>query len=129
MQPYFIEQDLTEETFVASDIDTSSDGANCPLSNASVSITNASVTKIDLTGQFGKSVYAIVGGTVSVGGQLAISADIIRGTLETTSQDTMVMSIYAGEITSGDTTSQSGLLTISGTFSEFTDDIQAVVED
>lgn len=120
---------MTEETFVASEISTSSSGTTHTLSNASVSISNASITKIDLTGQFGKSVYAISGGTISVDGQLIVSADIVRGTLETTSEGSMVMSIYAGEITSGDTTAQSGLLTISGSFSRFSDDICEVTED
>lgn len=134
LQPYFIEQDMTEETFVASDLSSSSSssssvGSIYDIAGASVSVSDAAIVKIDLTEQFAKSVYTLAGGTVSIAGEFSLSADIVRGTLETTAQGSFVLSIYAGTITAGDTSAPSGLITISGELSSYTDDVQTVAED
>ena len=62
-------------------------------------------------------------------GSQAITGDIIRATLETTAENTFVLSIYAGTIRTGETTVQSGLITVTGSLSGFQTDITSVTED
>ena len=75
---------MTEETFVASDLSSSSVGSTYDIAGAPVSVTDAAIVKIDLTEQFSKNVYTLAGGTVFIDGGVSLSADIVRGTLETT---------------------------------------------
>ena len=81
LQEYFIEQDIPEETFVASDIDASISGSTSDLTSGSLSISDSAITQVDLTDQFGKDVYSAAGGTFELSGSQAITGDIIRATL------------------------------------------------
>lgn len=129
LQEYFIEQDISEETFVASDIDTSISGSNSDLTSGSLSISGSAITQVDLTDQFGKDVYSAAGGTFELSGSQTITGDIIRATLETTAENTFVLSVYAGTMHSGETIVQSGLITVTGTLSGFQTDITSVTEN
>ena len=55
--------------------------------------------------------------------------DVIRATLDKGDDNSFVMSIYAGTIKSGDTTAESGLITIAGTMSGYTDNVESVTQD
>lgn len=125
---YFIEQDLTEETFVASDLDTAISGNTYSISNGTVNISGSSVTKIDLTDRVKKTMYTMTGGTLTLHGDKKTSADLIRGTLEVSSDGKFVMGLYVGKITVNDKSVSSGTITLAGTLSNMDTDIAPVTE-
>lgn len=130
LSKYFIEQDLTEETFVASTVESSVGGTSYTMTNADVEVSNSNISRIDLISDFNKRMYVLSGGTFAISGGHNISGDIIRGTLEEHISDSkFVMSLYAGSITVGQTVAQSGMITISGVLDDLTSDIQAVTVD
>lgn len=122
LSPYFIEQDITEDSFVATDIDTGVSGQSYPLTNESVSIVGSQISQIDMS-DFGKTMYTLTGGQFSFYGSLVISGDVIRGTLETKNTGEYVLSIYAGSISAGNSSSSSGCITVSGSLENFMSDI------
>lgn len=126
---FFIEQDLTEDTFVATCIDTSASGSSSALSAAPLTLSGAKISAVDMTEQFGKQMYTITGGKFSLSGANNISGDIIRGTLETAADGNYVLSLYAGTLRYGGKTAPSGMVTMSGTMSGFASDIGEVTED
>lgn len=128
LSQYFIEQDMTEETFVASDIDTTISGTSYVLKNQSVAISGSSVTKLDLTSDFNKTMYSLAGGTFTFSGSAPIRGDIIRGTLEVTDNE-FVLSLYAGSMQVNSTTAPSGMITMDGTLHNFTSNISAHSEN
>lgn len=125
---YFIEQDLTEETFVASDIDASISGNSYTLGNDAIAVTGSSITKIDMTDGFGKTMYVLTGGTITIDGGKSIEADIIRGTIEVANDGSFVMGNYVGKITVNDKSASSGTLTLAGTLTNIASDIKPVTE-
>lgn len=124
---YFIEQDITESTFVATSVDTSVSGASYTLSGEQVSISGSEIVRIDLTSEFSKRMYTLAGGTFSMSGGYSLSCDIIRGTMEEMTGGKFVLSLYAGSIRAGSKTASSGVVTISGTLSGWQDDVHSVV--
>lgn len=124
---YFIEQDITESTFVATSVDTSVSGASYTLSGEKVAISGSDIVRIDLTSEFGKRMYTLAGGIFSMTGKYSLGCDIIRGTMEEMDGGKFVLSLYAGSITAGNTTASSGVVTISGTLSNWSDDIHEIV--
>lgn len=123
---YFIEQDVTEDTFVATSVDTSINGSTYSISNGSISVAGSSISEVDLRADFGKRMYVMAGGTFSLSGTPALSGDIIRGTLEVSSNNSYVLSFYAGTIRTSNKTAPSGMITMSGTLSGLSSDISAV---
>jgi len=126
---FLIEQDITENTFVASTLDVSVSGDSYNLSNETVSISGSSIWMVDLTDTFSKKMYVMSGGTFSLTGGYDISGDIIRGTLETKSNGSFVLSFYAGTIRVNDKTAPSGTITVNGTYSGLSSNISAVTID
>lgn len=126
---YLIEQDLTEDSFVATSVDTSASGASYNLNNSTVKMTGSAISKVDLTSDFGKRMYTLSGGTFSFSGGLTLKGDIIRGTLEEKNDGQYVLSLYAGSITTGTSKATSGMITVSGTLSGLTSNIKAVTMD
>lgn len=126
---YLIEQDITEDTFVATSVDTTLSGTSYTLSNESFLIQGAAIVRIDLSEKFQKRMYTITGGTFALTGSHAVNGDIIRGTLEENNSGEYVLSIYGGSITSGSATATSGMITVSGIMSGLSSDIHAVVVD
>lgn len=124
---YFIEQDITESTFVATSVDTSVSGASYTLSGEQVSISGSEIVRIDLTSEFSKRMYTLAGGTFSMSGGYSLSCDIIRGTMEEMNNGKFVLGLYAGSIRTGNKTTSSGVVTISGTLSGWQDDVHSVV--
>ena len=123
---FLIEQDITEDTFVATDVDATISGSSHPLSAQRMSITGSAISEIDLTSQFSKRMYTMSGGSFSLAGNVAISGDIIRGTLEVGSNGGYVLSFYAGKIRANDKTASGGLVTMSGSMSGLSTDIKTV---
>lgn len=126
---YFIESDLTEETFVATDLDTSISGSLFSLKNATVNIAGASISRVDLSTQFSKTMYVLASGTFAITANKTLSGDVIRGTLEISDSNKFVLSMYTGKIAVDSTTAPAGMVTISGTLSGLTSDVSAVTID
>lgn len=128
LSAYFVEQDITEETFVATDLDTGISGQSYTLSNESVLIDGSKIVEIPLT-DFGKTMYTLTGGNFNFFGSHPISGDIIRGTLETKADGSYVLSIYAGSIAANNTRAPSGCITMDGMMDGFSNDILPVTVD
>lgn len=126
---YFIEQDITEDTFVATSVSTSIAGNSYTVSNSSVSISGAAITEIDLRSEFNKRMYVVSGGTFALDGNYKISGDIIRGTLETSTNGDYILSFYAGTIQANDKKVSSGMISIHGKMSGLQSDIASVTID
>ena len=126
---YMTEQDITENTFVASTVDATVSGESYSVPNTSVAISSSSISMVDLTGKFSKRMFVLAGGTLALSGSMSISCDIIRGTVETKNNGTFVMSVYAGTIRVGTKTASSGLITISGTYSGLSSNVAPVTVD
>lgn len=125
---YFVEQDITEETFVATDIDTGISGQSYVLSNESVSIVGAQITQISLA-DFGKTIYTLTGGNFTFSGSHSITGDIIRGTIETKNDGNYVLSIYAGSIKVSGTSAPTGCITMAGVMTDFASNIHSITVD
>lgn len=107
---YFIEQDITENSFVATSVNTSVSGQSTQISSLNVFIRYSNISMIEMPDFPGKKMYLINGGYFDIGGKL--SGDIIRGTLEAKTTGGGVMSLYVGKYEIGEKVEQSGMLTI-----------------
>lgn len=129
LSSYFIEQDIQEDSFVASDIDVSTSGYDYEISEEHLSIDDSSISRVDITEEYGKTIYMLNGGQFQVNGSYDIHGDIIRGTIDVSKDGRCVLSMYAGDIKVGDVSAQSGVITISTSMTGLDDDIEEVVED
>lgn len=126
---YLIEQDLTESSFVASSVDTTLSGTTISASNIAVEIEDSAIVKIDLADTRGKRVYTLTGGSFLLSGDATLSGDIIRGTMEEHDDGQYVLSVYCGDVTIGEHSAESGVLTLSGIMKDFLSDIGEVIDD
>lgn len=132
LRHYFIEQDMTEDTFVATEIDASTSGSTTDVVDGTVSVSGAKITKIDLTEKYAKNMYAITGGTFALPASKngnALAGDIIRATIEHKNDGGYVMTIYAGAMRAGESSAPSGMVTVSGTLSDLSSNITTVTDD
>lgn len=125
---YFIEQDFTDETFVATDLDVAASGDSYSLANGTISVNGTYITEVDMTDDIGKTMYVIKGGAFALSGDKSVSADIIRGTVEVNKNGQFVVGIYVGKITVNGKSLSNGTITLTGTLSNMSNDIHAVVE-
>lgn len=123
---FLIERDITEDTFVATDVDTTISGSSHPLSKQRLSVVSSSISEIDLTSQFNKTMYSMSGGSFSISGSPSISGDIIRGTLEVGFNGSYVLSFYAGAIRVSGKTAPSGMITMSGSMTGLSTNVTTV---
>lgn len=121
LSPFMIEASLSDETFVVTDIDTAASGAVSTVSG-SVDVSGSDITRVDLT-SFGKTMYAIAGGTLSVPGA-SLSAEIMRGTFEVSGSG-YVMTAYLGTTSYKNHEFSTGLIIISGVLSQLSSDVSA----
>ena len=129
LSPYFIEQDITESTFIATSVSSDTSGSSQPFQNGTIKIEGASILEVDFTTAFKKRMFTIAGGTFSLANGANTRGDIIRGTLEINNNSTCVMSLYMGKIVTEKETAPSGIITITGTVSSFSSDVKSVTED
>lgn len=125
LRHYFIEQPLSDDTFVASDVDTAVTGESSKATNGAIAISNSTIAQVDF-GEIKKKMYTIAGGTAVVTAANKMSISIIRGTLEHKAGDEFVFSLYCGEMKIGEKTAPSGLITLTGTLSNLKNDIHEV---
>jgi hypothetical protein len=125
LRHYFIEQPLSDDTFVASDVDTAVTGESSKVTNGAIVISNSTIAQVDF-GEIKKKMYTIAGGTAVVTAANKMSVSIIRGTLEHKAGDEFVFSLYCGEMKIGEKTAPSGLITLTGTLSNLKNDIHEV---
>lgn len=132
LKRFFVEQTLEEETFVATDVDTTVSGTNSSYEDFQISITRSKIVKMDFGTDFARDIYTLTGGTFALAELHAdtndISADIIRGTLEAYENNTFLLSLYLGDTTVTNEVKPSGLVTVSGNYLTLTTDV-AVVSD
>ena len=129
LSQYLIEQDITESTFVATDVDTSVSGSTYSFNSGAISISGADILEVDFSTDFKKRMFTISGGTFVISGDMNISGDVIRGTLEVPNSGQAVMSLYAGSITVNNKTAASGMITVTGTASGLSTDVRKVAVD
>ena len=128
LRPYLIDETLTEETFVATDIDSKASGAFRSITGTVV-ISESEVTRVDMTRPYAKQLYTLTGGKLTITSE-KISATIIRGTIDaTTGENAFVLSLYLGDVVYGDHNFSSGMLTMSGDFSQLINDVADVTKD
>lgn len=125
LRHYFIEQPLSDDTFVASDVDTAVTGESSKVANGAIAISDSTLAQVDF-GEIKKKMYTIAGGTAVVTAANKMSVSIIRGTLEHKADDEFVFSLYCGEMKIGEKTAPSGLITLTGTLSNLKNDIHEV---
>lgn len=125
LRHYFIEQPLSDDTFVASDVDTAVTGESSKVTNGAIAISDSTLAQVDF-GEIKKKMYTIAGGTAVVTAANKMTASIIRGTLEHKAEDEFVFSLYCGEMKIGEKTAPSGLITLTGTLSNLKNDIHEV---
>ncbi len=126
---YLIEQDMTEETFVATDVDSTISSKTYNINSGTVKIRDSQIVEVDFSDDLKKTMYTLSGGTFSISGNVTLSGDVIRGTLEKSSDNKFILSIYAGSLKSQDTSAPSGTVAISGLLSRSADDIHSVTTD
>ena len=125
LRHYFIEQPLSDDTFVASDVDTAVTGESSKVTNGAIAISDSTLAQVDF-GEIKKKMYTIAGGTAVVTAANKMTVSIIRGTLEHKAEDEFVFSLYCGEMKIGEKTAPSGLITLTGTLSNLKNDIHEV---
>jgi len=126
LRHFFIEDDITEDSFVATDVNVNISGKSYSFPSREVSVSGSEISAIDMTDGYRTQMYTLAGGGLNIKGTL--TCDIIRGTLEVSKDNSFVLSVYGGDISTGGEGSSSGSLTLTGTMSGFTSDIRAVDE-
>ena len=121
---YLIENEVSEETFVASDVDTAVSGALSSVSG-NISINGSSIERVSVDG---KQFYSISGGSLNLD-DARLNGDIVRGTLEIGAAQSYVLTAYLGETSYGARQFPSGMITMSGSCSQISGDIAAQSTD
>lgn len=122
LKEYLIEDDLQEETFVASSVDASASGAVSSIVGT-MDVSGSEIVRIDMGDPYDKSMYTFAGGNITVE-SASLSSDIIRGTLEVRNENKeFVLSLYLGTVSYSDKSFESGLLTVQGIVTSLNDDI------
>lgn len=124
LNQYLIEGEVTEETFVASSVDSATSGVSSVVSG-SVSVNGSSITMVELPS---KRMYTFSGGTITIP-NAGISAGVIRGTVEIDTNDQYVLSAYLGITNYAENSFPSGMITLSGSASHFSSDVTGKTED
>lgn len=123
LDQFMIEDTIAEESFVATDVDTNVSGTVSTITG-DVSVSEASIAEIDLLSDYGRMMYAITGGKITIE-SAELSSDIVRGTLEVKDSE-FVCSLYLGACTYRGSSYNSGMLTLSGALYNFVSDIQLI---
>lgn len=126
LAPFLIESTLEEETFVATDLETSTSGAISSVSGE-VTLTRSNITKVRLE-DFEKDLYVLSNGSLKIDDE-QLNAKLIRGTLDTKADGSYVLTGYLGDTSFLGQKCVGGLITLSGVMTGFTSDITTITED
>lgn len=122
---YLIQGDITDETFVSSDIDAEDSGVLSEFSGT-LSVRDGKIVQSSYSSTTQKEIFAIKGGKLKVD-SIRLDADIIRATLEIdTTNSSYVFSSQLGKSYYGDSIHPSGLFTSYGKFKNWTSDCHKV---
>lgn len=134
LEEFLQEQELSEETFVATDIGTDTSGTSGYFSGDVQIASGAStceIYRVDVTERTDKKIYSISGGTftsTNTANNTDITAEIVRGTFELTGTSG-VLSLYLCDISYGEDSYPSGMITLNGKVSGMTDSTRSTTED
>ena len=130
LQHYFIESDLTEDTFVATDIDTTISGQALTVNVATtIELSDAEISRVEVGDGVNKTIYSFTGGSLAISGGQSLSGTLVGGTLETASGNSFVLSAHCGEMTVNGVSATNLMVTISGTYTSLTGDVAATSID
>ena len=127
---YFIEQDIVDDTFIATTISNTTPGTIMDMSTCEVLASDCKIVEVDLSDDLGKRMFTITGGILDIlGGSGEVTADIIRGNLEVSENSNFILSFYNGKIEAGDVEASSGMITLTGKLSDLSTDIESVTAE
>ena len=110
LDAYIVDNAITESSFVASEVQTYSDGAGNNIRDKQASITGGEVAVTESPS--GSTVYAVSGGTASVVG--LIFGTVVSAVFEQRASGKVVLSIYLTNGTYSDASFPTGCISISG---------------
>lgn len=119
---FLIEGNVEEETFVSSSLDTTASGTISKLSGE-IKVSESDILKLDES-KYARTIYMITGGTIEAK-SVELSAKITRGTLSRQG-DAYVLTASLGSVEYAGKKFESGLITVEGQLSSFTDNIATV---
>ena len=123
LEQFLIEGDLTEETFVATEIDVNSKPASMEV-EGDINIFGSDIQRVELT-DYSKNMFAITGGAINIE-SADIMGVIIRATIEQDeARKSFLLTAYLSEVGFGSNIFGSGLLTINGEYADFNSDISS----
>lgn len=111
MDPYIVDNSIEESSFVASEVQSYTDGAGNSIENKTVKVTGATVDVT--TNAAGSTLYNITGGSINVAG--LITGTVISSVFEKRTNGKIVLSIYISNGSYSGTRFPSGCVSISGT--------------
>ena len=110
MDPYIIDNEIEESSFVASEVQAYTDGAGNAIENATVTVTGAEVeTTVNAAAS---TLYSITGGSIDVAG--LVTGTVISAVFESRPGGKIVLSIYLSNGRYNGTDFPSGCVSISG---------------
>lgn len=113
LQKFFIEKDITQEGFVATDVDMNVSGSLKKYDNLRFEVSGSDVSRVGVDIN-GKTIYAARGGSFKLGSVL--SGNIIRATLDISTDGSYIMSVYGGDVVYDGARHESCVLTISNSY-------------
>lgn len=124
LDPFLIDNEIQDSTFVASEVESYSDGEGNILQEAEIAISGAEITSVQSASE--STVYSISGGRLVIDGLVASS--VISGVIEERTNGKIILSLYAGNGIYKEAGSfPTACLSVSGTGSVSTDDTSATV--
>lgn len=130
LREYFVEQDVTESTFVATDLNTVTSGQTAYIEpsakgtmlyfykkGAEDDVEAGKIELVDLPDDVDREMFTISGCTFRIYNcdKVELSCDVVKGVLDRkTGSNEFVLSIYASNIQLGDARLSSGLITFAG---------------
>ncbi len=126
LAPYLLEGELTEETFVSTDMGSSNTATSSTLTG-NVSLTDSEISRVTLT-EFSRTMYTLTGGTLSIP-NANLSARVVRGTLDVKSGNAYTLTAYLGSIQYSGHDFSKGMITLTGSLSGLSTDITGVTEN
>lgn len=124
--PYLIEGEISEDTFVASDLDTANSAVTGPVSGT-VKVSGSNLTSVYLEDRK-KTVLSVSGGRLSISAA-KIEGEIVKGTLDMKDSGEYVLTVTMGLLHYQEHSFPRGMLTMRGTVNDFHWDVKRVTEN